>query len=201
MPPLLILFAKAPVPGRVKTRLTGRLTQEQAALLHCNLTTYALEMLTKFDAEVELHTDIPTQAWMRFPVARRLQPEGGLGQRMYGALADALARRETAAIVGSDAPELTPHHLAELVACRTDVTLGPAADGGFWGIACRKIHPDMFRGVTWSAEETLRQTLDAMERCGLSVSLAPVCFDVDTDSDLDRLDPALLRRLVSGTIE
>jgi glycosyltransferase A (GT-A) superfamily protein (DUF2064 family) len=67
------------------------------------------------------------------------------------------------------------------------VALGPTLDGGYYGIGCRKIKATMFDGVRWSTSDALKNTIRAMERCGLSCGLGPEWFDVDRPEDLHRL--------------
>ena len=188
--PVIILFAKAPVPGRVKTRLFPRLSPAEAASLHDALvrdTISSFEALSDC-ADLELHSDAPVADWGLKGWIMRLQHEGDLGLKMLQALSGALARgHERAMIAGSDAPTLPVAHLRALLACDTDVALGPAEDGGYYAIACRRAHPEMFRDVAWASAGTLDQTVAACRRFGLSVGIGPRWWDVDTPHDLERL--------------
>jgi len=104
------------------------------------------------------------------------------------ALRDALARGfERVAILGTDAPDLPAACIGELFEGDSDVRLGPAEDGGFWGIACTRIVDTMFDGVPWSTARTLEATEKACRRSGLTVSRASVWTDVDEPADLRRL--------------
>ncbi len=186
--PLIVLFAKAPAPGRVKTRLG--VDPQRAAGLHSSFVRQTLAMLESLrgEADVELSTDEPTQAWCEFPGARSVQCAGQLGERIYAALERALAEgRPKATILGSDSPGLPAAHLRALLASSADVSLGPVEDGGFYAIACRKTAPAMFEGVRWSSAATLSDTVAALTACGLSVELGPAWFDVDRPEDLARL--------------
>jgi hypothetical protein len=199
---LLIVFAKAPVPGRVKTRLTGRLGAEGAAGLHEAMVATVLAGLGK--AHPELHSDIETDSWPRFRGPRRLQSAGDLGERMYAALDGALrCGHARATLVGSDSPLLGWGHLRRLMSARFDVLFGPARDGGFWGVSARRTAPAMFQGVGWSQSDTLRQSILACRRSGLSVGLAGLLPDVDDPRDfaglyryLDGLRSPPLRRFL-----
>lgn len=187
--PSIILFAKAPVPGRVKTRLRG-LNPAAAARLHAAFVRDAFEMLRSFEprADLELHTDVPTDEWNDLKVSRFLQAGGDLGARLLAALQAGLAAgRPQVIVVGSDSPTLPASHLARLLDSASDVALGPAEDGGFYAIACRRTHPRMFAGVTWSGPRTLEETVRAARACGLGVELGEPWFDVDTVEDLRRL--------------
>ncbi len=186
----VILFAKAPVPGRVKTRLTTRYTAESVAELHDAFVRDMLHMLRSLGdrAEVELHTDAATDDWSDINVARALQTGGNLGDRMFHAMARALrGGHPRAMIVGSDAPTLPAAHLERLLAAEADVALGPADDGGYYAISCRRTHPRMFDGVEWSGPKALRDTMRAVKACTLTVELGEPWFDVDTPEDLARL--------------
>ncbi len=193
MLPVIILFAKAPAPGRVKTRLAERFGAIAAAELHTALVADMIELLGSLAdaAEIELHTDMDTDAWPEAGVSRALQRGGDLGERMYFTLERALAGgRPKAMIVGSDAPTLPLSHLEQILSSNADVALGPADDGGYYAISCRRVHPRMFRGVRWSGPSTREQTRQAAERCGLTVEFGPAWFDVDTPADLERLQRA-----------
>lgn len=183
----MILFARAPVPGQVKTRLAAGVGAETAVRLH---RAFVRDLVARVPAgfEVELHLDAATSDWPEIRCPRRLQPAGDLGVRMRSALAGALERGyERAAILGTDAPDLPESHIDELFQGDSDVRLGPAEDGGFWGICCGRILDTMFDGVPWSSSRTLEATEAACRGSGLSVSLAPVWTDVDEPVDLERL--------------
>ncbi len=177
MQPLIIVFAKAPRPGFVKTRLG--LSPAVAARLHESFVRDALALARTASGRVELHTDVETEAWSDLPVPRRLQVSGDLGVRMLAVL--------PALIIGSDAPSLPPARLAALIATPGDVVLGPAEDGGYWGILARRRDERMFAGVEWSTPRTREQTVAACQACGLRVALGPEWFDVDGPRDLRRL--------------
>jgi rSAM/selenodomain-associated transferase 1 len=190
MRPAIILFARAPVPGRVKTRLAALVGDDAAALLH---DAFVRDMLEKTDAlsaagDLELHTDNATDAWLEVRVTRRVQVEGGLELKMFHALRAALGEGRTSAmIVGTDAPSVPLEHLRDLLESSADVTFGPCEDGGYYAICCRKIHPDMFCGVRWSWPQTLVENEQAAARCGLTTARGRTWFDVDEPADLERL--------------
>lgn len=200
VPPVVILFAKAPVPGRVKARLSPVLGDENAALLHTAFAEdLARALMPVFD--IEIHTDIPSDAWPSLQVPRRIQVAAPLGERLYFALDRALGRRQSVAtIIRTDTPSLPVKHVRALVDLVSDggadVALGPTRDGGIWGIAARRLRPNMFHGVEWGAGKSMEQTMSSCAACSLSAALAPAWYDVDTMEDLRRLrdDPAVLER-------
>lgn len=196
MLPKLIVFARAPVAGRVKTRLASELSPHRALEFHVAMTSDLLSRLKQVRAiaDVELHTDEITQTWNSINIPVRVQASGDLGRRLYRAISQALEAGHSAAIVvGSDSPTFPLAHLSALLDTHAGVALGPTPDGGFYAILCRRTHPEMFDGVTWSSADTRAETERAIRRCGLTVAIGPEWYDVDTAADLSRLaeDPDL----------
>jgi len=188
--PLIILFAKAPVPGSVKTRLFPFVDPASASELHTALARDMLESLLTLsdEADLELSTDVETAAWRDVPVERSLQGDGDLGMRIYRALLQGLAAgRQKTMVIGSDAPALPKAHIRGLLLADAHAALGPTEDGGYYAIACRRVAPAMFDGVRWSTRHTLTDTVRAIGQRGLTVALGLPWFDVDQPSDLERL--------------
>jgi uncharacterized protein len=190
MIPVIMVFAKAPVPGKVKTRLQPVLTPEESAELHHSFVADVLEWLAGFSrvADVELHVDGITDAWRDYPYRRVLQRDGDLGFRMLSAAEHAIEEgRKQVLIVGSDSPNLPPRYLLDLLQSEAEVALGPCEDGGYYAIKMRQVHPKMFEGVSWGTDQALAQTRAACERCGFQVELGREWFDVDSPADLVKL--------------
>jgi len=182
---VVIVFARAPVAGAVKTRLIPRLGAEGAARLQSRLIRAALRT-ARAVAPVELHVTRP-HSWLRsVGVALRLQHGRDLGERMH----HALKRRRFAVLIGSDAPALRAADLRRALRWLhggTDVVLAPAEDGGYALIAARRIDARVFADVRWGTTEVLAHTLDNLRRCGLSYRLLRAVWDVDRPEDVDRL--------------
>ena len=117
---LTILFTKAPIPGRVKTRLAAVIGPDQAAALHCAFTADMIEKLMPL-AALELHIDIETDEWNEFHVTRRPQSPGDLGARMLHAFQGASPL--PAIIIGCDAPTLPVGHLETLIRSKADMAI------------------------------------------------------------------------------
>jgi glycosyltransferase A (GT-A) superfamily protein (DUF2064 family) len=140
------------------------------------------------EATLELSLDLHCTHWAEFSIQRTIQPAGDLGARLFATFQRGLsAGHPTVAIFGSDSPTLPVEHVRWLLESEADVSLGPTLDGGYYGIACRKIHEAIFDGVRWSTHEALQDTTRAVERCGFSRALGPKWFDVDRPEDLRRL--------------
>jgi len=186
----IILFARAPVPGNVKTRLLPALTPEQAASLHEAFVRDMIRLIRSAQprADCELWTDTYTDAWPELSVTRKVQISGDLGLKMLHAAQSALSGGATSVVIlGADSPTLPPAHLSDLMDSASDVALGPAEDGGYWGIAISRVHPAMFRDVPWSTAATLEATRQACVKAGLTVGLGRLWYDVDSPADLQRL--------------
>jgi rSAM/selenodomain-associated transferase 1 len=188
--PAIIVFAKAPVPGRVKTRLAASIGPAAAARLYAEFVARMLETLAAWPdlADIEIHTDTPTNVWDAYGFPRRLQAAGALSLKLFHALDSALRRGHPAALVaGSDSPTLPAGYLQELLESKADVSFGPCEDGGYYAVAARRVHPRMFDGVAWSGPSALGDNENACRACGLTVWRGPGWYDIDTVEDLRRL--------------
>ncbi len=209
-PDALAVFAKAAIPGRVKTRLTSRHTPEQAAQFHraCVRDLWA-RLSEGFPGRVWLFSDRDWPDWLELagPKRFRLQRGGDLGDRMRCCFEDLAAEGVgRMAILGSDSPTV-PTALVkrslDALASDDDASLIPTEDGGYCLIGCRRPHPAMFEGVSWSTDSTLAETEQALGRAGYRVHSIGLWRDADEPADLDRLrqDAALgehLRRFFEG---
>ncbi|MFC5889602.1 DUF2064 domain-containing protein [Kitasatospora aburaviensis] len=193
-PPTLLVIAKAPVPGRVKTRLTPPFTPEQAASLAEAALADTLRTLETVPASRRLLVlDGEPGAWL--PVGWQVvrQSGGGLDERLAAAFAAAarLAPEAPALLVGMDTPQLSAAVLAEpLSAARrtgVDAWYGPASDGGFWALGLARPTERLARrlllGVPMSTADTGRALLDRLTAAGLRVHHLPELTDVDTVRD------------------
>jgi rSAM/selenodomain-associated transferase 1 len=182
---LIIVFARAPVAGQVKTRLIPRLGPEGAARLQRRLIRAALRT-ARAVGRVELHVTRP-HSWLHgLGVPLRLQRGRDLGERMY----HALRGHYPTVLIGSDAPALRAADLRRalrLLHGGTDVVLAPAEDGGYALIAARRIDARVFAGIRWGTNDVLARTLDNLRRCGLSYRLLRTVWDVDRPADFNRL--------------
>ena len=188
----VVVFARAPVPGRAKTRLIPALGAEGAAELAARLTEHSLraakaarlgpvELWGAPDASHRFFAECAR----RYGVALRPQVRGDLGSRMHRAL----AAGTPAILIGSDIPAMTAAYLraAARALGRADVVLGPAGDGGYVLIGMNRAQPSLFRGMAWGGRSVLAQTRRRILRAGLRAQeLAPL-FDVDRPEDLARL--------------
>jgi hypothetical protein len=199
----LIVVAKEPVPGRTKTRLCPPFTPESAAEFYRCLLLDTLALMARLETADHTVAYTPDSARGYFeelaPNDFRLIPQQGadLGERLATALAhhfDLGYRR--AVIMNSDGPTLPQACLEDAFSGldSADITLGLSHDGGYYLIGMKQLHPDLFRGIDWSTEQVIPQTLAICRRLGLAVHQLPAWYDVDVEADLARLANDLERR-------
>lgn len=186
---LVVVFARAPIVGAVKTRLARRIGAEAAARLHQRLVRAALRTARDCGA-VELHAT-RRHAWFEtLPVRVRQQRGDDLGERMFHALRRGLRRHRRVLLIGSDAPSLTGVDLARAARWLrggADVVLAPAEDGGYALIGARRIVPGVFAGVAWGSGTVMAATRANLLRHGLRWRELRTVWDLDRPQDLDRL--------------
>lgn len=208
---VLQVFARAPVPGRAKTRLAPVLGDEGAASLHARL---VLRLLDTVCGALPRLRDPRVELWCASGVAHpffeacarrhrlhlRAQQGDDLGQRMHHALDDALARGERPVLVGTDCPSITPEALAAAFDAidpawngasapppAADVVLLPTEDGGYALIGASRIDRSLFDDMPWGTEAVFAQQCRRIDRLGWRPHVLPTGWDVDRPEDLDRL--------------
>ena len=208
----VIVIAKEPLPGRVKTRLTPPFTPaEAAALAEAALAdTLAAVAGTPVTRRV-LALDGAPGRWLPPGFDVIGQRGGGLDERIAWALADARTSWQAPVVlIGMDTPQVTPELLAAaaepLVSGAADATFGMAEDGGFWLLGLREIDPALVLGVPMSRPDTGARQLRRLVEGGLRVLPLPALADVDTADEAERIAAILpgsrfaacLRALGSG---
>jgi rSAM/selenodomain-associated transferase 1 len=193
LPAQVMVIAKEPVPGRVKTRLTPPYTPAEAAeLAEAALTDTLAAVRSASVARRILALEGRPGRWLPPGFDVIGQRGGGLDERIAWALADARAAWPVPVVlIGMDTPQVTPALLAAaaepLVSGEADATLGMAEDGGFWLLGLREIDPGVVLGVPMSRPDTGAQQLGRLEAAGLRVRLLPELTDVDTAAEADRI--------------
>jgi len=183
--PRVLIAAKAPLPGRAKTRLSPPLSPALAARLAEAFLTDVLAAARAVDAGAGFLCPAADAADLRVRFAGvPLVIQGGDG--LTGALARGV--RGGAVVVAGDAPGITPETIAAAAGAAADVVLAPTRDGGFGLIRMRRHRPEIFAGIRWSTGSVLDQTVAASRAAGLSVALLDPVADVDTVDDLAAID-------------
>lgn len=190
------VFAKAPVPGEVKTRLAPMLGPEGAAALHAGLVRQALSTAAMaglgavelWCAPDETHPFFARCA-EQFALTLHRQAGPDLGARMRAAFDAAHAAGDPLVLIGSDCPVLDAADLREAArALEThDAAIAPAEDGGYVLVALAKPVPGLFTGVAWGSASVMSATRARLDAAGARWKELPTRWDVDRPEDYARL--------------
>jgi rSAM/selenodomain-associated transferase 1 len=195
----LIVFAREPRPGTVKTRLAARLGTEAATEVYAKLLVRALRLAEEsqfpqrylFAAEpsqIEYFEHRLDAAYWRV----RAQCGGDIGQRMHDAFETVLQQHDFAVLIGSDVADCTvadlDHGRAALARTPATVVIGPSVDGGYWLIGLAETHQSIFDDIPWSTASVLELTQARMTILDLDVVTLSARHDVDEIDDLRYLE-------------
>lgn len=198
----LVIFAKAPIAGQVKTRLCPPLTPDEAATLHGSFVIDMLERTKVAAIKLKLPIDrylacAPSSTLVFFQIMEERQSVklidqvgDDLGARMEQAFATLFGKGyQRVFIVGTDVPSLPLDHYKQALALLDthDVVLGPALDGGYYLIGLKRPRPELFAGIAWSTDRVLAATQEKAASLGLKLALIPSWRDVDSIDDLQAL--------------
>jgi hypothetical protein len=202
--PALVLYARVPRAGAVKTRLTPFLSAAEAAALHRALLIDSLEILRRAAGLAAARAIVswsepwdPGAAGGDQLLAARAggleslpQPPGDLGRRLAGTLRRLLAAGGPVVVFGADTPTLPPELLAQALdrlRGGAAAVIGPAEDGGFYLIGARRAADGMLAGVAWGTGTACGDACRALRRAGLEVAVLQPWYDIDRPADLERL--------------
>jgi rSAM/selenodomain-associated transferase 1 len=193
----VIVIAKEPLPGRVKTRLTPPFSPAEAALLaEAALTDTLAAVAAAPVTRRVLALEGAAGDWL--PAGFDVIPQrgGGLDERLAAAFADTHAGAPLPMVlIGMDTPQVTPELLTDAVATLTegdaDAVFGPAADGGFWLLGLRRPDRSLLAGVPMSRPDTGRRQLGRLTEAGLRVAMMPELTDVDTAAEAELVADAI----------
>jgi rSAM/selenodomain-associated transferase 1 len=191
---VLGVFAKQPIPGAVKTRLATATSPEFAAAAAEAFLRDTLDRLSMVAARrIVAFTPPEAKPYFEELVKGRFstepQGEGDLGARMLYFFRSHLADAERVVLVGTDSPTLPVAFIEESFdrLKAADIVLGPASDGGYYLIGCRRwVLGNLFEGIAWGSPKVLGETLSRLPSdCWME--LLPPWYDVDTAQDLEML--------------
>ncbi len=193
----IIVFAKAPIPGEVKTRLLSSMDPQTVTILHEQLVLHSLN--TAVESNVG-----PVELWCspskehpfflrcaeKFGLELHQQTGCDLGRRMAHAFDETLKRAPMALLMGTDCPSLTRDDLKEarkVLKQGAPVVISPAEDGGYVLIGLRQYEPTLFEGVSWSTDSVLNETKERLRKLKWKWHELPERWDVDRPEDVERL--------------
>jgi rSAM/selenodomain-associated transferase 1 len=195
-PGRVLVFARAPVPGEVKTRLVPALGERGAAALHERLVSAALAAACEAaPGAVELwcapdcrHPFFAGCA-ARFGVLLRQQCPGDLGDRMAAAFRQSLAQAGRVLLLGSDLPCIDAACLrgAFDALAKADAVFAPAEDGGYGLVGLAREVPDLFTGISWGSGRVMAETRERLRQSSVVWRETEPVWDVDRPEDLARL--------------
>jgi len=190
----LIIFARLPRPGEVKTRLGNTIGMTKAAAIYEELArhvfdvgnvaaTTGISVLLFFDP---IGSESAMRQWVGNPFEFHRQEGGNLGLRMANAFRNAFARgADRVVIVGTDVPDLTVEHLSRAFAelSRHDMAIGPSTDGGYYLLGMCSPLKEVFDGIPWGTDQVYEATVRRAEELALTSAILDMLTDIDTEED------------------
>ena len=209
----LVVFVKDPIPGRVKTRLTPRITPDEAAKLYKAFTLDIISNARKLKRNsvnnvTVAYTPIGAEKAFRKLVKQptNFLPQKGknLGERMKNAFKQSFAEgAKRVVIIGTDSPTLPVSYIQKAfdILKKIPIVIGPTFDGGYYLIGLSGLNDDIFDGIGWGTSRVFDQTLTRIKSLNTQVYVLPPWYDVDTSEDLEFLRSHLLAMRMSGVEE
>jgi rSAM/selenodomain-associated transferase 1 len=199
----VVIMAREPRPGFVKTRLAETLGNDVAASLYRAFLRDTIDACAQVSSNTMLSYADETADASRFfeefapRLPRSAQPDTDFGTRLAAAMeAGFAAGYRRVALIGSDIPHISPGWIANAFAQleRADVVLGPTIDGGYYLIAAKQPAPALFEAIDWSSGREFAQTVDRAAALGLTVEFGKTTFDVDEFRDVEALQALIAER-------
>ena len=189
----IILFARDPVAGKVKTRLAPLLSEDLILELYIRFLDDSIEKICKVgdaDRFIGVTPSDSSGYFSRMNAERAvtifMQEGADLGERMLSAFQARFDEGyEHVVIIGSDSPSLPVTYIEKALNSDKDLTIGPSTDGGYYLIGMHQKPVDVFSGgMDWGSEKVLAQTLERVQKRDFSLELLPLWYDVDRADDL-----------------
>lgn len=203
----LIVFAKEPIPGKVKTRLKPLLSDRQCSGLYTALLRDTLCAARSAGAGQNI---LCYESCGRSPIFLRRNRDGfvlrkqtgkDLGDRLRNAFDRVLEKEgDSAVIIGSDTPHLPCAYIKRAFRelQEKDIVIGPSRDGGYYLIGLKTVCPGLFENIPWSTEKVASLTIRKAKDRGLTISLLPRLEDIDDPGSLQRFKKRLMKRIASA---
>jgi len=192
----LCVFAKAPVPGKVKTRLLACMDADSACALHQQLIDACLSRtINKYAWQTQLWGTDSASEFLKevsasYDISLHEQHGDELGVRMANAVKTTLENNLYVVLIGTDCPELDAAYIETVVQklqSGIDCVLGPAEDGGYVMLGLSMYDDSLFNDIEWGTERVLAVTRQRIKSLGWSCDEMPVLWDVDRPEDFERL--------------
>lgn len=185
----IIILAKNPELGKVKTRLAASIGDESALNVYKFLLGHTFRVVNATGLDVHVFfSDFIDESLIGFnsKFYSHLQKGNDLGERLYHAFEKVNKSGNNCIVIGSDCFQLSSKHLMACVEGLEigDMVIGPSHDGGYYLLGMNEFHPSLFQDIQWSTEKVFQQTLDKAKKLGLRVIQLEKLHDVD---DLESL--------------
>ena len=188
--PALIIFARNPALGKVKTRLAKTIGDMKTLLIYEELLHHTLQVTKNlpFDKYVFYQDTINTDdLWDNSVYNKHIQEGKDLGERMLSAFSLVIKKRyEKVWIIGSDCHDLNQKGISDSFDMLESgkVVIGPATDGGYYLLGLRDLIPEIFNNISWSTENVFIQTIQKLKELNIPYSVLPELSDIDEEADL-----------------
>ena len=193
---VILLYAKAPIEGKVNTRLIADIGIQAATKLQHDLIHQRLSMLTKANlCDVRLmcapsrQDEFFLQCGKQYPVTLFDQTGDDLGERMFNGVSIALQQYKYCIVIGTDAPALDELRIKQVIEAlhdNADVVIVPAEDGGYVLIAMHQAHKFLFEEISWGSADVMQQTRSKLNEKNVSFEELASCWDIDRFEDYQR---------------
>jgi hypothetical protein len=193
---VILLFAKAPVEGKVNTRLIADIGVQAATQLQHDLIVQRLLMLTQANlcavslmCSPDVQDDYFVQCKKQYPVTLLQQSGADLGKRMLNGIRQALQQYRYCIVIGTDAPaldEVLISQAIERLKAGSEVVFVPAEDGGYVLVGLQKPYEFLFQGIRWGSAEVMQQSRRKLKKNSISFNELATCWDIDRVEDYQR---------------
>lgn len=189
---LLVIYAKEPAPGSVKTRLAKDVGHRAAAVLYALMLKYVLKKVASPHYDIQISkTPESREAFFKehFSCAVvKNQSEGDLGKRMSNTFQAAFAEKyRKICIIGTDCPDVSSIEIENAfhLLGKYELVLGPSSDGGYYLIALSSFYPELFEGISWSTGSVYSETIEKARFLYIGYASLAVEADIDDICDLE----------------
>jgi rSAM/selenodomain-associated transferase 1 len=187
---LLIIFYRNPELGKVKTRLAKTIGEERALAIYLKLSSHTRDITEELaGAKVIYYSEFADSEdhWPNASYQKKVQQGNDLGEKMHDAFVNAFSDGyKSVCIIGTDCLELTSsiikNAFQQLITY--DAVIGPAVDGGYYLLGMNKLHPEIFKGKSWSTASVCANTISDFKNLKLSFSKLEMLSDIDYENDL-----------------
>lgn len=192
----LIIFAKNPELGKVKTRLAASMGHKKALEVYIKLLLHTRSVTCQLNEQAMVYFTSyfeNSEQWSSYN--QRLQVGDTLGVRMSNAFKESFDEGcDKVLIIGTDCYEITTEIISQAFKAldKQDVVIGPAADGGYYLLGMKRFHPDFFIHKRWSTETVFIDTVEDIKRLGLQHKSLPTLTDIDTEKEFRKFERDLI---------